>query len=647
MTWCLTPTDNLDQVLDLYHAVFKDTLTPEEYRQRTDGFRVFCYMIQRGDEKPAGFAVFRCHEQEAELWQAGILPERRRQDAGTSLLDQGEQFMTRLGYTRLIVETYNHWNIMISMLTRKGYRIRDTQYSARREDLKITLQKELKIRREMRYALTERCNFNCLFCHNEGLGHEERAAVSDEYIANVLEEAVRLGHTDITFTGGEPLLKKKRLQYLLNRLGKLSDPPAVTVVTNGSMLDDPVIGWLRDYPGKTKINLSLHATTEPLFRKITGVKADGMFRKVVDNVRKASSAGLTVKVNHVVLQNLNHRHLTDAVSLARSLGASAIKFLELLVLEDRENDYAMYYDFRAIQNHLQSIADGPEQLNLRQFRYRHKEDSQFIIEVSRLTCALGCSCCRESRDRTFSSNGSYHPCFVRHKKHYTIQNPGQLREIFATGDRIIDGYAAKFGDSSPTLILREKFVSDKREFFFRIREPDRFVDFIKQQRFQLKNTLGFHLEYFWPTHRAEHWTNFERMLKIGWDHHDQSKVDLLYTDHRYIHHPEVGLETITRFLDSSGPMSFPTYERALHFLDRTDFEKYLELEWRFQIYKRQGIELSIALAGEKSSVKISGTVDAARLFLDAVQTYPGFISPLYTPLVKFMMGDAVASDPVQ
>ena len=33
------------------------------------------------------------------------------------------------------------------------------------------------------------------------------------------------------------------------------------------------------------------------------------------------------------------------------MGASAIKFLELLVLDDRENDYGLYYDMQAIQKH--------------------------------------------------------------------------------------------------------------------------------------------------------------------------------------------------------------------------------------------------------------------------------------------------------
>ncbi len=87
-------------------------------------------------------------------------------------------------------------------------------------------------------------------------------------------------------------------------------------------------------------------------------------------------------------------------------------------------------------------------------------------------------------------------------------------------------------------------------------------------------------------------------------------------------------------------MPLPTYEKALHFLDRMDFEKYLELEWKIQIFKGQDSEISIANAGEKSTVKITGTIDAARDFLKMVQPCTGLISPLHVPLEKFMRDES-------
>jgi len=114
-----------------------------------------------------------------------------------------------------------------------------------------------------------------------------------------------------------------------------------------------------------------------------------------------------------------------------------------------------------------------------------------MIEVTRCTCAIGCSHCSEMRDRTFSSDMSYHPCFVRHKKFYPVTQPEHVQNVLSKGDRIIDGYAVKFGDSSPTLILKEKFVTDKREFFFHVKDLSGFQKFLVNQGFALKNRYGF------------------------------------------------------------------------------------------------------------------------------------------------------------
>ena len=636
MTWRLTEINDPEKIQAIFSSIYNDTLPIEAYHARTDDSRIYIYQVKWLDDTPSGFAIFRCQGQESELWQAGVLSERRRQGAGTALLKQGEHFMAQFGYTRMTVKTFNRCNIMLSMLLRRGYRIHRTQHNDLQDDLEITLLRELKLRKEMRYALTEKCNFRCLFCHNEGLGHAERNVISDEQVFNLLQETVRLGHTDITLTGGEPLLKKKRLQFLLHRLGKLDDPPNVTIITNGSLLDQQVIEWLRDYPGNLKIHLSLHATDEATFKHITQTTTDGLFHKVVDNIRAASRAGLTVKVNHVVLQNLNHTKIADAVDLARSLGASAIKFLELLVLEGRENDYAMYYDLQAIQRQIEQFADGPHHLNARQFIYRHKADSQFMIEVTRCTCAIGCSHCSEMRDRTFSSDMSYHPCFVRHKKFYPVTQPEHVQNVLSKGDRIIDGYSVKFGDSSPTLILKEKFVTDKREFFFHVKDLSGFQKFLVNQGFALKNRYGFHLEYYWPASRSVEWERFERMLKIGWDYHDQSQVGLIYTDHRYIQHPVIGFETITQYLNGTGPMNFENAEIARHFLDRLDFEKYLEQEWNLQTWQGKDQALSLAIADQKSTVKVSGTIDNVFEFMDLAKKYNGTIEPLQKPLIEFM-----------
>jgi molybdenum cofactor biosynthesis enzyme MoaA len=643
MNWQMNASEDLEIVLSLYHRVFPDTMSKEDFGVRTAGYEIYMFLVQAPDGIPVGFAIYRGRGSEVELWQAGVVPEKRRQKAGLVLVEQGEREMVEKGYTRLTVNTFNHWNIMLSMLFKRGYRIIGTSYSDRRDDFKIRMYRELRPHRELRYALTEACNFKCLFCHNEGLGHEKRKQLSDEQVLEMLLEAIRLGHTDITFTGGEPLLRKRRLHYLLERFGELKNPPDVTLVTNASLLGKETITRLEQYPGNRKIHLSLHATDKNSFKKITGVRSEDFFDKVVANVRMASQNGLTVKVNHVLLRELNHESVISAVELARSLGASVIKFIELLVLPENPGDYHMYYDINAIQKEIGKIADGPFPKSRRQQIFQHKEDASFTIELQRCTCALGCSHCREIRDRTISSDLSYHPCFVRHKRHYPIQEPQRLEQLLATGDRIIDGYAARYQDMSPTLVQKEKYVRGKREMFFKIDSPENLRAFLKSKNFSQKAVYGFHEEYFRPANFSDDWKKFRRVLRIGWDYHDRSKVHLIYTDHKYNRHPDFGLETTTRFLENSGPMEFDSEQGARHFLDRLNFEKYLVLEWEIETWVKDGLQVNLSLAGEKSTLKVYDPAQNAASLVLLLENYGGMAEPLTEPLVQYMCGEATAT----
>ena len=280
MSWRLVPTDDVATVLTLHQRVFSETLSQAELAERTRGFRTHCYLVSRNGEEPAGFCIFRGRNGEAELTHMGVLPERRQIGAGSCILDQGQRAMAALGYGRLTSPHTTAGTSFLSMLFKRGFRLIDTGLSGRRGDFKLHLYTELRQRREMRVALTEICNFKCLFCHNEGLGHESGSPPPDAQTLDIIREAVRLGHTDITFTGGEPLLKKKKLRFSIfwKASAHSPKPPDITIVTNGSLLDREVVQALSSYPGASKINLSLHAADAETFAAVTGTHQQGLFR---------------------------------------------------------------------------------------------------------------------------------------------------------------------------------------------------------------------------------------------------------------------------------------------------------------------------------------------------------------------------------
>lgn len=142
----------------------------------------------------------------------------------------------------------------------------------------------------LRFSLTEKCNFKCIFCHNEGLDPEQLRPAEDSRADQVLRDAVASGYTDITFTGGEPLLELPRLERFLRLLGDLPRPPRVTLVTNGLLLRARALAALKRYPGAKKIHVSLHAAEPAVHAEVTQT-ASSTFRRVCQNVEGAVADG--------------------------------------------------------------------------------------------------------------------------------------------------------------------------------------------------------------------------------------------------------------------------------------------------------------------------------------------------------------------
>src|SRR3989441_1127456 len=72
---------------------------------------------------------------------------------------------------------------------------------------------------DIRVSVTKRCNFGCIYCHDEGLGpilkprmpHEDEMSVAE--IERLLRVAREFGIRSVKFTGGEPLVPRM-IEYI-------------------------------------------------------------------------------------------------------------------------------------------------------------------------------------------------------------------------------------------------------------------------------------------------------------------------------------------------------------------------------------------------------------------------------------------------
>ncbi|RBI61217.1 GTP 3',8-cyclase MoaA [halophilic archaeon] len=152
----------------------------------------------------------------------------------------------------------------------------------------------------VRVSLTDRCNFDCVYCHNEGLGdtrgpmEAQDDEMSADDVVRFLEVAREFDVGKVKFTGGEPMLRED-LEEIIRRT---PDEMEVSLTTNGTFLPGRAEA-LRD-AGLERVNVSQDALDPDDFAKVTET---GAYEQVLAGVRAAVEAGLSpVKLNMVVFE---------------------------------------------------------------------------------------------------------------------------------------------------------------------------------------------------------------------------------------------------------------------------------------------------------------------------------------------------------
>ncbi|WP_232685908.1 GTP 3',8-cyclase MoaA [Halobacterium zhouii] len=183
----------------------------------------------------------------------------------------------------------------------------------------------------VRVSLTDRCNFDCVYCHNEGLGdtrgpmdprgHE----MSADDVVRFLEVAAEFDVDSVKLTGGEPMLRDD-LEEIIERA---PDSMEVSMTTNGTFLPGRAEGLVD--AGLERVNVSQDALDADAFRELT---QSGAYDRVIEGVRAAVDAGLDpVKLNMVVFRKTAGYvpEMVDYVAEQDSLQLQLIEFMPELV----------------------------------------------------------------------------------------------------------------------------------------------------------------------------------------------------------------------------------------------------------------------------------------------------------------------------
>ncbi|HEY6936511.1 MAG TPA: radical SAM protein, partial [Terriglobales bacterium] len=185
---------------------------------------------------------------------------------------------------------------------------------------------------DLRLAITDRCNYKCVYCRTGRDGALYAELPFSEYL-RIVRVLVGMGVEKVRLTGGEPLLRRGLVDFVreLSSLLTLDGLPVeLALTTNGHLLAD-MAQPLRD-AGLHRITVSMDAVEPVRFARITRV--EGGFEAVLAGVRAAKRAGLDpVKVNCVLLRGFNDDQIVEFGKFARDEGV-IVRFIEFMPLEE-------------------------------------------------------------------------------------------------------------------------------------------------------------------------------------------------------------------------------------------------------------------------------------------------------------------------
>ena len=139
------------------------------------------------------------------------------------------------------------------------------------------------------FELSPLCNFACRMCYvrktAKDVAESARPILRTDQWIRIAEEARDAGMLFLLLTGGEPFLLPDfhALYEKLIGMGLL-----VSINTNGSLIDDETVAWLKTLPPR-RVNITLYGASDETYYALCGVK--GAFERVDRAVTALQEAG--------------------------------------------------------------------------------------------------------------------------------------------------------------------------------------------------------------------------------------------------------------------------------------------------------------------------------------------------------------------
>jgi len=166
------------------------------------------------------------------------------------------------------------------------------------------------------WNFTNRCNLNCLHCHQDSSPMSSHLELTTSQAFKVIDNMSDAGVVILTFSGGEPLLRKD----LYDAIKRATDNGMLcTIASNGTLITHDVAEKLAKV-GIKRVEIGLdgaRAETHDFLRN-----KPGSFEATIEGIRNCATVGFDELATTMTLHSKNINELEETMDLAEKLGAT-------------------------------------------------------------------------------------------------------------------------------------------------------------------------------------------------------------------------------------------------------------------------------------------------------------------------------------
>lgn len=250
-------------------------------------------------------------------------------------------------------------------------------------------------------AITHRCNLACIHCCVDASSLAEKDVLSTSDLKELLYKVVACHPEGITFTGGEPLVRRDFFE-ILSYLHKIYSGE-IRLMTNATLINSENVQTLCRYI--SAVDISLDGVDEESCAIIRG---PGVFDKVIQAVRLLQKYGLN-NISISMVMTKTHSHLYDKfIKLNKELGTRAVPRIFSPIGRGKKNARDLGFG-------------GDRSLAFKNTSIEEQEETLDDLHICR------CGAIRETIYINY--NGNIFPCGLAEKEEYNLGNIMEISDF--------------------------------------------------------------------------------------------------------------------------------------------------------------------------------------------------------------------------